>query len=70
MFKISDNLHSSFSNFTNFKCTHLWPLSVESNIGATVLFNLLNSLQKKDKILHMPRTLSLFLNSFNKLNKT
>ena len=42
MFKISDNLHSSFSNYTNFKCTsffakettfailatYLWPLTV------------------------------------------
>ena len=42
IFKISDNLHSSFSNYTNSKCTlifatettfailgtHLWPLSV------------------------------------------
>ena len=42
MFKISDNLHFSFSNYTNFKCTyffaneitfailgtHVWPLSV------------------------------------------
>ena len=42
MLKISDNLHFSFSNYTNFKCTkifaneakfailgiHLWPLSV------------------------------------------
>ena len=44
MFKISDNLHSSFSNYTNFNVlkifanettfailgTHLWPLSVHT----------------------------------------
>ena len=24
MFKISDNLHSSFSNYTNFKCTYIF----------------------------------------------
>ena len=49
MFKISDKLHSSFSNYTNFKCTkifanettfailgtHLWPLSVYVDALAT-----------------------------------
>ena len=35
-----------------------------------VLLNLLNSLQKKDKMLGKPRILSLFPSSFNKFNKT
>ena len=43
---------------------------VESNIPASVLLNLLNSLQKSDKMLGKPHILSLFLNLFNKFNKT
>ena len=43
---------------------------IESNIRALVLLNLFNSLQKSDKMLDTPRILSLFLNSFNKFNKT
>ena len=39
-------------------------------MSAHVLFNLLNSLRKRDKMLGKPRILSLFPNSFNKLNKT
>ena len=34
------------------------------------LAHLLNSLRKRDKMLGKPRILSLFLNSFNKFNKT
>ena len=33
---------------------------IESNIRAPVLFNLVNSLRKRDKILDKPRILSLF----------
>ena len=43
---------------------------IESNIHAPVLLNLSNSLRKNDKMLGKPRILSLFLNSFNKFNKT
>ena len=39
-------------------------------MSAHVLLNLLNSLRKSDKMLGMPRILSLFLNSFNKFNNT
>ena len=35
-------------------------------MSALVLLNLLNSLQKRDKMLGKPHILSLFLNSFNK----
>ena len=35
-----------------------------------VLLNVSNSLRKGDKTLGMPHILSLFLNSFNKFNKT
>ena len=38
----------------------------KSNIPAHVL---LNSLQKRDKMLSSPRILSLFFNSFNRFNK-
>ena len=41
----------------------------ESNICSPVLLNLLNLLQKIDKILGKPPIWSLFLNSFNKFNK-
>ena len=34
------------------------------------LAHLLKSLRKRDKMLGKPRILSLFLNSFNKFNKT
>ena len=44
--------------------------SIEYNSGAPVFLNLLNSLQKRDKMLHKPHILSLFPNSFNKFNKT
>ena len=42
----------------------------ESNIHALVLLSLLNSLQKRDKMLDKPRNLSLFPNLFDKYNKT
>ena len=42
----------------------------ESNIHVPVLLELLNSLQKSDKMLDKPRILSLYLNSFNKFNDT
>ena len=42
----------------------------ESNSHAHVLLNLLNSLQKRDKMRGKPRILSLFPNSLNKFNKT
>ena len=42
---------------------------IESNIRAPVLLNLLNSLQKRDKMLGKPHIWSLFPNSFNKFNK-
>ena len=37
---------------------------------APVLLNFLNSLQKRNKMLGKPRILSLYLNLFNKFNKT
>ena len=43
---------------------------MSSNIHTAVLLNLLNSLQKRDKMLCKPHILSLFPNSFNKFNKT
>ena len=43
---------------------------MSSKICAPVLLNLLNLLQKRDKMLGKPHILSLFLNSFNKFNKT
>ena len=43
---------------------------IESNVPALVLLNLLNSLQKRDKMLGKPCILSLFPNLFNKFNKT
>ena len=43
---------------------------MESNIRAPVLLNLLNLLQKSDKMLGKPCILSLFLNLFYKSNKT
>ena len=43
---------------------------IESNIHGCVLLNLSNTLQKRDKIFGKPRILSLFLDSFNKFNKT
>ena len=45
-------------------------INIESNIHALVLLNLLNLLQKRDKMLGKPRILSLFPNLFNKFNKT
>ena len=39
---------------------------MESNIRALVLVNLLNSLQKRDKMLSEPCILSIFINSLNK----
>ena len=47
----------------------------ESNIRAPVLLNLFDKLQKRDKMqglncIGKPRVLSLFLNSFDKFNKT
>ena len=43
---------------------------IESNIHAPVFFDLLNLLQKSNKMLDKPRILSLFSNLFNKLNNT
>ena len=43
---------------------------IESNIPAHVLLNLLKELRKGYKMLGKPCILSLFLNSFNKFNKT
>ena len=42
---------------------------IESTIHALLLLNLLNTLRKSDNMLGKPRILSLFPNSFNKLNK-
>ena len=39
-------------------------------MGAHVLLNLLNELRKRDKMRGLTSILSLFLNSFNKFNKT
>ena len=39
-------------------------------MSAPALFNLLNSLQKGNKMLGKPRISSLFLNLFNKFNNT
>ena len=41
-----------------------------SYISAHVLLNLLNELRKRDKMRGLPSILTLFLNSFNKFNKT
>ena len=43
---------------------------IESNIRAPVLLNLLNLLQKSDKMHGKPRFLYIFPNLFNKFNKT
>ena len=43
---------------------------IESNIRALVLYNLLNTLRKRDKMLGKPCVLSLFPNSFNNFSKT
>ena len=39
-------------------------------MSAHVLFNLLNELQKSDKMQGLPSILSLFPNKFNKFNNT
>ena len=39
-------------------------------MSAHVLWNLLNELGKRDKILGLPSVLSLLLNEFNKFNNT
>ena len=39
-------------------------------MSAHVLLNLLNELRKRDKMLNLPSTLSLFRNKFNKFNNT
>ena len=44
--------------------------SIETNIHAPVLLNLLNLLRKRDKMLGKPHILSLFPNLFNKFNRT
>ena len=44
-------------------------LSKPKNTHAPVLLNLLNSFQKRDKMLGKPRILILFPNSFNKFTK-
>ena len=41
-----------------------------SYISAHVLLNLLSELRKRDKMLGLPSTLSLFCNEFNKFNNT
>ena len=51
---------------SNLKCHML----IESNIHALVLLNLLNLLRKRDKMFGKPHILSLYLNLFNKFNKT
>ena len=43
---------------------------IESNIYAPALLNLLNTLQKRGKMLDKYPILSLFLKLFNKFNKT
>ena len=52
------------------RMSRYWGIQRYSNICAPVLLNLLNSLRKRDKMLSKPHILSLFLNSFNKFNKT
>ena len=39
-------------------------------MSAHVLLNLFNELRKRDKMLGLPNTLSLFRNEFNKLKNT
>ena len=39
-------------------------------MSAHVLLNLLNEMGKRDKMRGLPSILSLFLNEFNKFNKT
>ena len=41
-----------------------------SCMSTHVLFNLLNGLEKRDKMRGLPSILSLFRNEFNKFNKT
>ena len=51
--------YGNILNFAYKKCDFKI-LSVESNIGAPVLLNLLNSLRKSDKMLNKPHILSFF----------
>ena len=39
-------------------------------MSAHILFNLLNEVRKRDKMLCLPSILSLFCNDFNKFNST
>ena len=43
---------------------------MESNIPDSVLLNLSNLLQKRDKMLNKPSILSIFSNLFNRFNKS
>ena len=45
-------------------------MKIESNNLALVLLDVLNLLQKSDKMLRKPHILMLFLKSFNKFIKT
>ena len=47
MFKISDNLLSSFSNYTNFKCTYFFAKETMFAIVATYLWPLTVDIMQK-----------------------
>ena len=69
--EVIGSIYSAFHRYTtttNFKVFVI--RKIESNIPALVLLNLLNSLRKRDKMLSKLRILSLFLNWFNRFNKT
>ena len=46
------------------------PINRESYMSARVLLNLLNELEKRDKMGGLPSILSLFRNEFDKFNNT
>ena len=48
MFKISDYLHSSFSHYTNLKCTYFFANETTFAILVTYLWPLTVSIQMKD----------------------
>ena len=62
----SRRFHAKLRFLSNFNV--MW--QIESNIRAPVILNAINSLQKSVKMLGKLWILSLFLNSFNKFNKT
>ena len=62
--------HSKNAILSNFNVINMSCEKTVSTIRDLVLLDLLNSLRKSNKMLDKPRILSLFLNLFNKFNKT